>query len=630
MSIPYIKQRLTERIRTSSAGPAPARQEAPSSQGPRPREAPPAAKLGALVTIIAMLSAFVPSAEAQVSSGLEDFERCDVFDIPDTEDCASNLYSFDSVGTGSTQVVSTPAIGTRSARIVGTTNYAVNFLSAGPDYCTGSGGGIDAHFSINFDALPPATEGFSWGISKDGSFSNAASEAHAYFTIGADGVVSVFAKRFNTGNFQTATFSAISPLIPDTWYEFEITCTNAFNVVFKSITHTESIQLTTTLGDGLDFDIFRVEVGTPATGGTSGRIFVDNIKFEEPLIPGVIFCSNPFENNFGYEFVEDVDYDPDLTGNNFNDLDDAFVFEGSLTNSDYLAKGFSTGGKAVAVNFTLEAATEAASSLFRVAFTLGNNGIPSALNKGDGTDGGNFDNHVGVRLAEEGDEWNIGIYENVGGAGYNRIGSDVNLPGPNGITDFRFEVDSREISGRTATLYANGAVLMQRQISATFTEEIWEDQWFVGTAASLLNNLNVHTYLNDNDEPADSTCIFDLIGGMEQEGSSGSTPHSQIPDIPDDGDQDGNGQGTTGDDIAALLGNVYFWVVFWIVLINVCIAALSWGTRAGFGGLVYGIATLCVYIAAILLNGPEVVNPWPIVAVASVAIGFGITRWIRS
>lgn len=104
------------------------------------------------------------------------------------------------------------------------------------------------------------------------------------------------------------------------------------------------------------------------------------------------------------------------------------------------------------------------------------------------------------------------------------------------------------------------------------------------------------------------------------------TESGQVRNLPP---PSGGGQDTGGESegITELLGNPYFWVLFWILLINVIIAALSWGTRAGFGGMVYGIATLIVYIFGILLNGPDEVSPWPIVAVLVFVIGLSISRW---
>jgi hypothetical protein len=58
------------------------------------------------------------------------------------------------------------------------------------------------------------------------------------------------------------------------------------------------------------------------------------------------------------------------------------------------------------------------------------------------------------------------------------------------------------------------------------------------------------------------------------------------------------------------------------------IALLSWGTRAGFGGLVYGVAMLVVYIIGMLFN-PEAISPWPVVVVVAFAIGMGIKAWVQ-
>lgn len=89
------------------------------------------------------------------------------------------------------------------------------------------------------------------------------------------------------------------------------------------------------------------------------------------------------------------------------------------------------------------------------------------------------------------------------------------------------------------------------------------------------------------------------------------------------------GAGGGGNFADELLGNPYFWVLLWILIINVVIAALSWGTRAGFPGLVYGIATLIVYIFGVLLTKEqsEPISPWPIVAIIAVIIGLTIAKF---
>ncbi len=90
----------------------------------------------------------------------------------------------------------------------------------------------------------------------------------------------------------------------------------------------------------------------------------------------------------------------------------------------------------------------------------------------------------------------------------------------------------------------------------------------------------------------------------------------------------GGGDGVTG--VEELLDSPYFWVLFWVLLINIIIAALSWGTRAGFGGIVYGTASLIVYIMGVIFYGVEDVSIWPVVATVVFSLAWGISRWVRS
>lgn len=84
---------------------------------------------------------------------------------------------------------------------------------------------------------------------------------------------------------------------------------------------------------------------------------------------------------------------------------------------------------------------------------------------------------------------------------------------------------------------------------------------------------------------------------------------------------------TTGGPTVPLEDNPYFWVLIWMLIVLVGLALLSWGTRAGFGGLVYGTALLIVYIIGMLLE-PDEISAWPVVVCVAFAIGMGIKAWV--
>lgn len=93
-------------------------------------------------------------------------------------------------------------------------------------------------------------------------------------------------------------------------------------------------------------------------------------------------------------------------------------------------------------------------------------------------------------------------------------------------------------------------------------------------------------------------------------------------------DDEGGSEGGLGE----LIGNPYFWILVAILVVEVAIAALSWGTRAGFGGIVYLIGGMVVYIAGMIIDqadGISEVSPWPIVAILAAIIGLAIAGFVR-
>lgn len=98
--------------------------------------------------------------------------------------------------------------------------------------------------------------------------------------------------------------------------------------------------------------------------------------------------------------------------------------------------------------------------------------------------------------------------------------------------------------------------------------------------------------------------------------------------LPGTGQEDGDGD----TDELAFLDSPYFWIVLWIAIVEVLIAALAWGTRAGFSGLVYLIGGMAVYIIGMLIDridGTVQVSPWPLVVIVAAAVGLAIANFRR-
>lgn len=481
------------------------------------------------------LLTLTPSATSQ-SSFVEGFEDLTPPESPATNDD----YTFSLQSTGSSTSTTAQAnSGTNSLRLNGDA-FGAGFQTS-QDLCGGTS------WWIRYSAFP-TTNGYGMGLT-DGietspfRTSGLPTNAHEWIAIyvTTTGVVNYQIDSNNAGGASAPGSLGIT-LSLNTWYNFSITC--PLVGVSGTVTLYETTTDTVVQIAGQQFDTQALSQlwfsGNPNGLGGAGayNLYLDDLAFPfSQASPGVIFCSDPglspgedgSIDDFGYEYVEDWTYDSNLA-TEFGPTD-GFVATESDGGSAYMGKGFDTGSMAIAVKFTIEAAVEGQDSVFRAAFTEGNSGTPSNANKGDGTDGGNFDDHVGIRFEEEGNNWRITFRQNIAGAGYNTIGASFTHGNPNTATSYNFTVDSRDL---TATLLdSDGEVIATRTIDAAFQDEIWEDQWFVATGTNAL--LPATTVLDDQtgqSETSDgSTCIYDLIGGAEASNTAGGDDQSTIPDI---------------------------------------------------------------------------------------------------
>lgn len=147
----------------------------------------------------------------------------------------------------------------------------------------------------------------------------------------------------------------------------------------------------------------------------------------------------------------------------------------------------------------------------------------------------------------------------------------------------------------------------------------WRGMEFDFSGQNLVAFTNDQFVLFDAEEV---TCELDnnceQLGGIGDDetgptGTSTSTPTGGAPGV---------GEG----DLAA---SPYFWILVWLLVINVVIAALSYATRAGFGGSVYLVASMVVYIIGMIGYGVDDVSPWPLVAVVVAIVGLAIGGYIR-
>lgn len=324
--------------------------------------------------------------------------------------------------------------------------------------------------------------------------------------------------------------------------------------------------------------------GTGGSGGSSGSFSIQEI-----------FCSDRHDEagKFGYNYREDVN---SFDANVFQDpnIDHGFEFVGNTNDYAYLAKTFTpaTASTGMRVIFRIEASADAATTVFRVGFSLENhvtsgwqNGDTTLTNaaKGDGGDPGTlpatgaFFNWIEVRFEERNNDWYARVFYYNQGDRYQIGGSDL-FDNPNTATYYSFEVDTsathpyykmrRMVKNADDSAYVAESIggtgtPFERDLTAaanpTNPSNIFGDiadaplysQWFVGGAVALGN---AHTLLDDGNQEATSpsTCIYDLYGQAVVDGSVGATGPATNPNgdayIPPATDTDASGTGAADSD----------------------------------------------------------------------------------
>lgn len=388
-----------------------------------------------------------------------------------------------------------------------------------------------------------------------------------------------------------------------------------------------------------------------AFGGRLDYAYSSIFTPETPLNPGHRFCADFGEENFGFDYVEQVTFEDDadfISRPGDFSLDDGFLFATGSGDSAFLGKGMGTvGSKAWSTIARLEAGSEGHSSLMRIAYTTGATALIEGASgdsgadmttSGNGEDTGNFADSLQVDF-EEHSAWRITMWSVIGGV-RTQIGTSTSYGNPNTPTVFNFTVVNVESgagigngmqAGFTMNLLdAGGNSIKFVNIPEALSDISFKDVWFVGTEGNVLalpDGIEPETILDNNDGDDHSTCMYDLIGTSTVTGSGGSEPGCiSCPTTTSTGTTTG-GPSAGDEDI---LGNPYFWVLLWILIICVIVAGLSWATRAGFGGIVYGVAIMIVYISGVLHYGTDQVSAWPIVAVISFVVGMAIWAGVRN
>lgn len=434
---------------------------------------------------------------------------------------------------------------------VSSTNHATMTTANG--ICQGSG-----DVWVYMAAYPDATDAFQlfWDNGNTG-----ATPAAGYLLVSINdaGAISVVIEGDSGGVTDTDTIPAVFPLATWVDFQFSAVCATSQGFVFSSVLDA-GISVDAP-GSITELTTFTIRETDPDGGHVA---YIDDVVWNDGPFGGQAdrFCANPDEDNFGYDYVEGVEFNDDIFTAGIS-LEDAFVFEGDSGNSEYLAKGYDPGSEAFLVRARLEASGEGASSKFRIGFTTGATVLTAGSGAdlttdlaaaSDGEDGGNFDNHVQIIFIENSNSWGISAWYNVAGAGLTQIAGALNYgANPNspttfqvvvnsGTTDLPTSVDNHTIPDIGDNVISvqdgDGNIIFQWQLPAGLFNAEWKDQWFIGKGTGIAN---AFTYLDDTDQlqDDDSTCLWDLLGTGTRTGSAGLAPGSTIINPPDEGEGGG-------------------------------------------------------------------------------------------
>jgi hypothetical protein len=489
----------------------------------------------------------VPSASATQAAVTEDFESYANFTAPTG---AGKGYTFSGTGVVTAPPVGSPGgFGSHSLKQVASVNPSnSDFLFTTSICASGTPAASAPGFSIAvyIDAYPPASNFIDIGTTDTANAlggGGGATDAQFYFKI--DSVGQLFAYR-KLGAGAATQLGLIDTVPVDEWFTLSLVCGSATMVwhhvdTGNFVSASTGASTTTTCVPGVNCR-FKMNVAA-----NTGHVFLDNFVYQRDVpASGARFCANPASPPlFEYEYVSDWTFE-DFSSLD-RDLDSAFQAETLNTETAYMGKGFTTGSRAFETVASIEAAAEGTPSLFAIAYTKGTGGLPSAATDGTGLestglDGGNFDDSLQVVFREDGNDWNIGIYENIAGT-VARLGAAVAHGNPNDPTTYRFRIDTRTQIARL--LDAEGALIFERNMAGGTADDVFKDQWFAASGEVGLFTNTATTFLDDPDqvdeEAQDSTCIFDLEGTSVVNGGSGLQPPSEIPNNPpDEPDPDSN------------------------------------------------------------------------------------------
>lgn len=152
-----------------------------------------------------------------------------------------------------------------------------------------------------------------------------------------------------------------------------------------------------------------------------------------------VFSAHPQATDFGYDYVEQAFFEGGGGGDSIEEP--CYVMYGQDGDFAYLGKALD-GGDHYRVAFSIEAASEGATSGFAAAFSFVD-AVPSATSKGDGDETAAFADSVKVKFREDDNNWRIHVTEVVSGD-ETTVGSVVTQSGTNTKHLYFLEVDAVE------------------------------------------------------------------------------------------------------------------------------------------------------------------------------------------
>lgn len=276
--------------------------------------------------------------------------------------------------------------------------------------------------------------------------------------------------------------------------------------------------------------------------GTLGtaEAFIDDVTITAPPIgvPEIFWCSSSAADDFGYDFKEQVSFVENPSGSG---MDNVYLWGSDTGTGDFgylgksidddLAADSATSSTAMRVYFRIEAGGGDSASNMRIAFSFVDSG--ETLDKGNGEDTGDLDDHVEVRFQESGDNWNVKMFYAKDATARTSFGVSTTRPNADSPHSYYFEIDTVALTARLHR-WSDDVVLLENTLPAALANLQVFSQWFIGFNDVGLVAVSPATYLDSNTN--DSTCLLDPNGVAFAGGDQGAFIGDDLEGDDDEGE----------------------------------------------------------------------------------------------